>query len=214
MSILNKSFLTNFILSSCLIYSAAVFGISTEAKDVNLIEEIKRDLPLIEFETTQGNFTVQLMPYAAPLACENFIKLVESGYYNKTVFHRVIPGFMIQGGDPTGTGTGGQSIWDKPFKDEYLENLTFDRAGYLAMANAGPETNGSQFFITLEPTPWLNHKHTIFGLIVHGHENVQKIGSQGSQSGVPKSIQHIINASVVYKPSALSNQSDPVAPLE
>lgn len=130
---------------------------------------------IITLETSAGKIKIQLMPEVAPKACENFIKLTEKGYYNGIIFHRVIPGFMIQGGDPTGTGRGGESIWGKPFEDECTSTVTFNKKGLLAMANAGPKTNGSQFFITAAPTPWLNGNHTIFGEVIEGYEVVAKI---------------------------------------
>jgi len=133
------------------------------------------DNKIVVLETNQGKIEVKLMPEVAPKAVENFIKLAEKGYYNGLIFHRVIKGFMIQGGDPTGTGTGGESIWGKPFEDEVTADVKFDKPGLLAMANAGPETNGSQFFITTVPTPWLNMRHTIFGEVVSGYDVVQKI---------------------------------------
>src|SRR5687767_7686045 len=110
----------------------------------------------VVLETNQGNIEIELMPEVAPKACENFIGLIRNGYYNGVTFHRVIAGFMIQGGDPTGTGMGGQSIWGKPFVDECKPHLKFDEKGLVAMANAGPNTNGSQFFITTDATPWLH----------------------------------------------------------
>ncbi|MDD5348501.1 MAG: peptidylprolyl isomerase [Candidatus Omnitrophica bacterium] len=128
----------------------------------------------VVFETTQGTVEIKLFPDVAPKACENFTRLVEKGYYNGITFHRVIKGFMIQGGDPTGTGAGGESVWGKPFEDEVTPRLGFDKAGILAMANAGPGTNGSQFFITVAPTPWLNMRHTIFGEVVSGYDAVEK----------------------------------------
>lgn len=131
--------------------------------------------PTVIFETNQGNFEVELFTDTAPKTCENFLGLAEKNYYEGTTFHRVIKGFMIQGGDPTGSGAGGQSIWGKPFADEFHPSQKFDKAGLLAMANRGPNTNGSQFFITTAPTPWLNNKHTIFGRVVNGYEVVQKI---------------------------------------
>lgn len=131
--------------------------------------------PIVILETNQGIIELKLFPDVAPKTCENFLGLIEKGYYNGTIFHRVIKDFMIQGGDPTGTGRGGQSIWGKPFEDEVSSKLTFNRKGLLAMANAGPGTNGSQFFITTKPTSWLNMKHTIFGEVVGGYEVVQKI---------------------------------------
>jgi peptidylprolyl isomerase len=130
---------------------------------------------IIALDTTQGTIEIKLMPDIAPKACENFEKLAAKGYYNGIIFHRVIKNFMIQGGDPTGTGRGGESVWGKTFEDEFSPNVTFNRAGLLAMANAGPKTNGSQFFITTVPASWLNNKHTIFGEVVGGYDIVQKI---------------------------------------
>ena len=118
--------------------------------------------PHIILETTQGNIELILFPDIAPLAVENFTTHVKNGYYNGVAFHRIIKNFMIQGGDPTESGRGGESIWGKPFKDEF-KNKTFNKIGILAMANAGKNTNKSQFFITTAKTPWLNGHHTIFG---------------------------------------------------
>ena len=120
--------------------------------------------PHVVVETTQGNIELELYPDVAPLAVENFLTHVKNGYYNGIAFHRIIKDFMVQGGDPTESGRGGESIWGKAFKDEFT-NLVFDKPGILAMANAGRNTNGSQFFITTIPTPWLNGRHTIFGKI-------------------------------------------------
>lgn len=139
--------------------------------------------PIVEVETNQGTFEVALRPDIAPKASENFLKHAEEGYYNGVIFHRVIKGFMIQGGDPTGTGRGGKSIWETPFEDEVTDSVKFDRPGLLAMANAGPKTNGSQFFITTAATPWLNKKHTIFGEVVQGYDVIQKIESTKTAAG-------------------------------
>ena len=133
--------------------------------------------PIVTIETNQGSITIALKPDVAPKAVENFLKLAQKGYYNGVIFHRVIKDFMIQGGDPTGTGRGGESIWGKPFEDEFSASLKFDKPGLLAMANAGPKTNGSQFFITTASTPWLNGKHTIFGEVIEGYNVVDKIQS-------------------------------------
>ena len=144
-------------------------------------------------ETNSGTIEVELFCKAAPLACENFIRLAGKGYYNGLIFHRVIKDFMIQGGDPTGTGRGGESIWGKPFKDECTPELKFDKLGLLAMANAGPSTNGSQFFITTVKTPWLNGRHTIFGKVIKGYDIVEKIGSvPTSREGKPLKEQKIL----------------------
>lgn len=150
---------------------------------------------MVVFETSQGEIKLKLFPDIAPKTCENFTGLIERGYYNGTIFHRVIKNFMIQGGDPTGTGRGGKSIWNKSFEDEVSPVLKFDRKGLLAMANAGPNTNGSQFFITAAPTPWLNMKHTIFGEVTGGYEIVQKIENTATASGDrPAQEQKIIRA--------------------
>ncbi|MFH1092559.1 MAG: peptidylprolyl isomerase [Candidatus Omnitrophota bacterium] len=130
---------------------------------------------VVVLETNQGNVEIRLMPEIAPLTCENFRKLVEKEYYNGIIFHRVIKDFMIQGGDPTGTGRGGESVWGKPFGDEVKKEVTFNKKGILAMANSGPNTNGSQFFITTAKTPWLNMQHTIFGEVISGYDVVEKI---------------------------------------
>lgn len=153
------------------------------------------DKKTVVLETNQGVIEIELLPSVAPKACENFTKLVEKGYYNGLIFHRVIKGFMIQGGDPTGTGTSGQSIWGQPFEDEVDPSVTFDGPGILAMANAGPNTNGSQFFITCAKTPWLNTHHTIFGKVTAGYDVVQKI--ENTTTGPldkPIEVQKIIKA--------------------
>lgn len=150
---------------------------------------------IVVLETNQGAIEIKLMPDVAPKACENFTKLVEKGYYDGLIFHRTIPGFMIQGGDPTGTGAGGKSIWGKPFEDEVTPNVKFDKEGLLAMANSGPNTNGSQFFITCAKTPWLNMGHTIFGEVITGSDVVKKIeNTKTDASDRPVSEQKIIKA--------------------
>jgi len=154
----------------------------------------------VVLETTQGVVELKLFPEIAPKACENFTELIKKGYYDGIIFHRVIKSFMIQSGDPTGTGRGGSSIWTKPFEDEFNESIKFDKTGILAMANAGPNTNGSQFFITTTPTAWLNQKHTIFGEVVSGYENIQKIENQAVNSqDKPLDEQKIIKAYIKEK---------------
>ena len=118
--------------------------------------------------TTMGDIHLRLFPEHAPKAVENFTTHAKNGYYNGTIFHRVIRKFMIQGGDPLGDGTGGESIWGKEFEDEVCEELRHDRPYTLSMANAGRNTNGSQFFITTEKAGWLDGKHTVFGRAVQG----------------------------------------------
>lgn len=137
--------------------------------------DMGKEKSVIVFETTQGIIEIELFPDVAPKTCENMIGLIKKGYYDGLIFHRVIKDFMIQGGDPTGTGRGGESLWGGKFEDEVTPELKFEREGMLAMANAGPNTNGSQFFITTVPTPWLNMKHTIFGEVMEGLDVVYAI---------------------------------------
>ncbi|GAB4283174.1 MAG: peptidylprolyl isomerase [Opitutales bacterium] len=152
---------------------------------------------IIILETNQGPIELKLFEAIAPKACENFETHVRNGYYNGIIFHRVIQDFMIQGGDPTGTGRGGESIWKKPFADEFDKSQTFDRKGILAMANAGPGTNGSQFFITTAATPWLTNRHTIFGEVVDGYPVVESIeASETDGQDRPKADQVIKRAYV------------------
>jgi peptidyl-prolyl cis-trans isomerase A (cyclophilin A) len=156
--------------------------------------------PYAVFYTSKGTFVVELFPEKAPKTVENFIGLATGSkqwqhpatnevmtsrpLYNGTVFHRTIPKFMIQGGDPLGTGTGGPGY---TFEDEFSD-LRFDQPGYLAMANRGPNTNGSQFFITVAPTPHLNNRHTIFGKVVKGMDVVYAISELPSEPGTGKAL--------------------------
>src|SRR5262249_37278961 len=132
------------------------------------------------FETTLGNFTIELFEGQTPNTVGNFVKLAEKNFYDGVIFHRVIDGFMIQGGDPTGTGRGGPGY---QFADEIHPQLKHTGEGILSMANAGPNTNGSQFFITLVPTPHLDGKHTVFGKVVEGMDVVKKIGKTPTARG-------------------------------
>lgn len=124
------------------------------------------------FKTSMGDMTVELYVDKAPKTVENFVKLAEKGFYNGTIFHRVIPEFMIQGGDPEGTGRGGPGY---KFADEFHPDLKHNVPGILSMANAGPNTNGSQFFITEIPTPFLDNRHAVFGKVIENFELVPKI---------------------------------------
>jgi peptidylprolyl isomerase len=152
----------------------------------------------ITLETTQGTIQLSLLNDVAPKTCENFVGLVKKGYYDGIIFHRIIKDFMIQGGDPTGTGRGGESIWGSPFKDEVSPDVKFDKKGILAMANSGPGTNGSQFFITTVETSWLHMKHTIFGFVSEGYDVIEKLESVEVDRGdKPLVNQEIIKASVV-----------------
>eukprot|EP00271_Cylindrocystis_brebissonii_P014475 TRINITY_DN35826_c0_g1_i1.p1 TRINITY_DN35826_c0_g1~~TRINITY_DN35826_c0_g1_i1.p1 ORF type:complete len:161 (+),score=23.72 TRINITY_DN35826_c0_g1_i1:200-682(+) len=131
----------------------------------------------VVMETSMGPVTLELYEGHAAKTCRNFTELSRRGYYNGTKFHRVIKDFMVQGGDPTGTGRGGESIYGAKFEDEISKDLKHTGAGILSMANAGPNTNGSQFFFTLGPTPWLDGKHTIFGRVSRGMEVVKRMGN-------------------------------------
>jgi len=159
-----------------------------DAKDINATKKVessstetssksddKNSKNILVLETNQGTIELKMFPDVAPLAVENFTTHAKNGYYDGLIFHRVIKDFMIQGGDPTGTGTGGTSIWKKEFVNEYAPNVVFDKPFMLAMANHGPNTNGSQFFITTKATPWLNGGYTIFGEVVSGQDIVSKI---------------------------------------
>lgn len=167
-----------------------------------LSNEVSKNEKLVEIETTMGSIKIKLFPEYAPKAVENFITHGEEGYYDGLIFHRVIKDFMIQGGDPNGDGTGGESIYGQPFEDEFSNNL-FNLRGALSMANSGSNTNGSQFFIvqkkTVDPsmktemekagfakeiieayeerggTPWLDERHTVFGQVIEGMDIVDKI---------------------------------------
>lgn len=161
----------------------------------------KVEEPKVTIKTNHGDIKIQLFPEQAPMTVENFVRLAQKGYYDKTIFHRVISDFMIQGGDPKGNGTGGTSIWNHLFEDEFSREL-FNLRGALSMANSGPNTNGSQFFIVqnknmpkryikqMEPagypkeiihaykqggTPWLDGRHTVFGQVIDGMEVVDEI---------------------------------------
>ena len=133
--------------------------------------------PVVVLETTQGKIELELYSNVAPNAVKNFTTHIKEGYYNHIAFHRIIHNFMIQGGDPTETGRGGESIWKKPFADEFKPGYAFDDAGVLAMANAGPNTNGSQFIITTARAEWLNGNYTIFGHVIGSMDAVKKLNN-------------------------------------
>ena len=167
----------NLVKKVLLIISLSLFAYAGGLSDSLSKKTPKSNNPVVVFETTQGNITLELFPRVAPKAVENFLALSKKGFYDGIIFHRVIKGFMIQGGDPTGTGRGGESVFGGVFDNEYAPNVTFDKPGILAMANAGPNTNGSQFFITTAETRWLNGKHTIFGYVKDkkSYQVVQKL---------------------------------------
>ena len=144
------------------------------------------------FDTTEGKFKIRLFAAQAPKTVENFVSLAEGTkpgkpFYDGTIFHRVIPDFMIQGGDPEGTGRGGPGY---KFADEFHADLKHTKPGMLSMANAGPNTNGSQFFVTVAATPWLDNKHTVFGEVIEGYAVVEKISKtpRGAQDRPSKDV--------------------------
>ncbi len=136
--------------------------------------------PTVTIQTNHGTITAEMFADSAPKTAANFIELAKKGYYDGVIFHRVIEGFMIQGGDPTGTGRGGPGY---SIPDEFGPGLEHDVEGIFSMANAGPNTGGSQFFITLAATPWLDRKHAIFGKVTDGMDVVRKIGRLKTASG-------------------------------
>ena len=170
---------------SCLAASGNASGNerTTSVQDGQAVLDVHKDVHkgdkkmvnrIAVFETNLGNFSVELFEDETPITTENFIDLAEKGFYDGVIFHRVIDGFMIQGGDPEGTGMGGPGY---TIEDEFRDDLRFDGEGILAMANTGmPHSGGSQFFITLDKTPWLNGHHTIFGKVKEGMDVVRRIG--------------------------------------
>lgn len=159
-----------------LLLCVALAGLISSCAQFTGVERGRKGAPVAVVDTTMGRIVFRLFPDKAPRACENFTLLARKGYYDGVIFHRVINNFMIQGGDPTGTGRGGESAWGGVFGDEFSPDLTHDKAGTVSMANAGPNMNGSQFFIALAPTPWLDNRHTIFGEVIEGMDVVKKIG--------------------------------------
>ena len=154
-------------------------------------------------ETDKGTIELEFFEKDAPKAVENFRLLAEHGYYDGLTFHRIVKGFMIQGGDPSGDGTGGESAWGGTFPDEIQPDSVLYRRGYrrgiVAMANSGPNTNGGQFFITLAPTPWLDNKHSVFGEVVEGMDVVSKIGKTATSKPGDRPVKPITIDSVTIE---------------
>ena len=171
----------------------------TETKEEKLMKELQERVKLEDnqslvavIETNMGTMEVELYPDKAPKTVMNFAGLADKGYYNGIIFHRVIEDFMIQGGDPTGTGRGGESIYGGTFEDEFDAALRHDGIGVLSMANAGPGTNGSQFFITLKATPWLDGRHSVFGKLIAGEDVLQSIGSTETVKPFDKPVDDVV----------------------
>ena len=159
-----------FLLAAFVLFTTGCSAASMNDKDKGAK---KMANPIAVFETNHGTFEIELFEDKAPITVKNFIDLAEKGFYDGLIFHRVIDGFMIQGGDPNGTGTGGPGY---VIPDEFHKDLKHDSEGVLSMANAGPNTGGSQFFITLAATPWLDGHHSVFGKVVKGMDVVREIG--------------------------------------
>lgn len=172
--------ITIFFLSLCIFFVSNAQNKKEPTKENKKVAAVKT---IAVIKTNMGNIEIELFAKETPKTVENFVTLAKKGYYKGIIFHRVIKNFMIQGGDPTGTGRGGESAWGGKFDDEIVPSLKFDKDGILAMANAGPGTNGSQFFITLAATPWLNGHHTIFGKVVKGMDVVKAIGNVKTATG-------------------------------
>lgn len=173
------------IISISIAIIGACASQNNESSKTNNKEGKKMSSPstVAVIKTNMGTIEIELFADQTPKTVENFVGLSEKGYYNGVIFHRVIENFMIQGGDPTGTGRGGESFWGGKFADEFDSNLRHDVPGVLSMANAGPNTNGSQFFITLVATPWLDGKHTVFGKVINGMDVVYDIGKLKTRAG-------------------------------
>ena len=159
-----------FLLATFVLFTTGCSAAGMNDKDKGAK---KMTNPIAVFETNHGTFEIELFEDKAPITVKNFIDLAEKGFYDGLIFHRVIDGFMIQGGDPNGMGTGGPGY---TIPDECHKDLKHDSEGVLSMANAGPNTGGSQFFITLAATPWLDGHHSVFGKVVKGMDVVREIG--------------------------------------
>lgn len=177
-----------------------------ETKEDKLMSELQENVKLDDnqklvavIETNMGTMEVELFPEKAPKTVMNFVGLAKKDYYDGIIFHRVIEDFMIQGGDPTGTGRGGESVYGGTFEDEFHPELRHDGAGVLSMANAGPGTNGSQFFITLKATPWLDGRHSVFGKLIDGEDVLEKIGSAETTKPFDKPVEDVVMQNVTIE---------------
>ena len=154
-----------------------------------------------QLQTSHGNLNLEIHCDIVPMACWNFITLCERGFYDNTVFHRLVPGFMLQGGDPTGTGSGGESAWgkDKPFKDTYDSRIIHNARGVLSYANSGSHTNRSQFFLTFSEASHLDYKHTVFGRLVGGANVLDRFEAIGSDKKGEQNMIHPFNSDLLYQ---------------
>jgi cyclophilin family peptidyl-prolyl cis-trans isomerase len=202
------SFLMLFILlaTGCRYSNSSDNSYNNESN--KMIDTTKKDTSLVAvIKTNMGNIEIKLFEDKTPKTVQNFVGLAKKGYYNGVIFHRVIDNFMIQGGDPTGTGRGGESFGGGKFEDEIVPSLTFDKPGCVAMANAGQNTNGSQFFITTVPTPWLNGHHTIFGEVVNGMDIVNKISKVETTKPYDRPVKDVVMNEVIIEQKVLRNDN-------
>ena len=188
-----------------LIISLATFACNAqeegkvETKQTNQTKEESTEMTIAVIKTNMGTIEIELFAKETPKTVENFVGLANKGYYNGVIFHRVIDNFMIQGGDPTGTGRGGESFWGGKFADEIVPSLKHDQPGILSMANAGPNTNGSQFFITVVPTPWLDGYHTVFGKVINGLDVVYAISTVATSKPGDKPLKDVVMETVTIE---------------
>lgn len=197
-----------FIANSCAEESKSKIPETQKKVEDKMAQEDKYDYVSIDpdsvligiVETNMGAFEIEFFPNRTPKTVTNFVTLAKENFYDGVTFHRIIDGFVIQGGDPTGSGMGGKSIYDgKPYEDEFDPELRHDSAGVLSMANRGPNTNTSQFFITLAPTPHLNDRHTVFGKVVKGMDVIQKIGKVETQPPYDKPVEPVVMEKVTIE---------------
>ena len=180
---------------SAMVAAAVMFPFAGKLAEAAEAAEAAPKRQVAVFETNYGTFKIELFNDLAPKTVKNFVDLAQKGYYNGLSFHRVIDQFMIQGGCPKGNGTGGPGY---TIPDEFGKGLKHDKPGILSMANAGPNTGGSQFFITLVPTPWLDGKHAIFGQVLEGMDVVEKIGKLPTDS-MDRPLKKVVMEKVVIK---------------
>ena len=200
----NPSLRANPLVSWCLlllVLHPALVATLLVAPAATAAEPSQEDtrMTVATMKTSMGEITLRFFPEIAPRAVENFERLAKQGYYDGVIFHRVIEGFMIQSGDPLGTGYGGKSIWGVNFENEVHPDHLFDRKGILAMANAGKDTNGSQFFITLAPSEWLDGGYTIFGEVLAGQDVVDAIGQVAVNPSNSKPIKPVSIVSITFE---------------
>ena len=185
-----------FTLLALLVFVTGCFAAGQVNNDKKGANQVANRIAV--FETNKGTFEIELFEDKVPVTTKNFIDLVDKGLYNGLIFHRVIDGFMIQGGDPEGTGMGGPGY---TIPDEFNKDLRHDSEGILSMANAGPNTGGSQFFITLAATPWLDGHHAVFGKVIEGMDVVRAIGKVKCD-GRDKPLEDVVINKVTIKDAA------------